>query len=48
MTEIDPKKLDKMWKKIIEYEKEDGTTATKSKSVSKIVEIISEVTDECY
>lgn len=48
MDDIDPRKLEKMWKKIIEYEKGAGTTAAKKQSVSKIVEIISEVTDECY
>lgn len=48
MTELDQKKLDKMWKKILDYEKNEGITATKKSSVSKIVEIISEVYDECY
>ncbi len=46
---IDQQKLDKMWKKILEYEKKEGVISSNKKiHVSKIVKIITEVYDECY
>ena len=47
MSEIDRDKLEKMWNKILEYEKGDGMTDSDKKAVSKIVSIIDEVYREC-
>ena len=48
MSDIDQSKLDKMWKKILEYEKDDGLIASDKTSVSKIIQIIDEVYKECF
>ena len=48
MSEIDQTKLNKMWKKILEYEKDDGQINNDKTSVSKIIEIIDEVYKECF
>lgn len=47
MNEIDVTKLDKMWLKILEYEKEDGMVDQNRIAVSKIISIIEEVYREC-
>ncbi len=48
MSNIDQAKFDKMWKKILEYEKDDGMINSDKTSVSKIIEIIDEVYKECF
>ena len=48
MSNIDQAKLDKMWKKIMDYEKTDGLESTDKNAVAKIVEIIDEVYRECF
>lgn len=47
-VEIDPKKLEKMWKLIIEYEKADGLSDNNKTAASRIKKIIDEVYDECF
>ena len=46
--ELDEKKLNLMWKRILEYEKKDGVEKSKQTSVNKIISIIDEVFDQCY
>ena len=48
MGNIDQAKLDKMWKKILEFEKDEGLISSDKTSVSKIIEIIDEVYKECF
>lgn len=45
---LDQKKIELMWKRILEYEKKEGVGKTKSTSVTKIIAIIDEVFDQCY
>ena len=47
-SEIDDEKLEKMWRKILEYEKEGGLSDSNSKAVNRIVEVINEVYKECF
>ena len=47
MNEIDNEKLDRMWAKILEYERDDGMVDGDRKAVSKIISIIDEVYREC-
>lgn len=47
MADIDKNKLDKMWNRILAYEKEDGMTDSDKISASKIMKIIDEVYKEC-
>lgn len=47
MAEIDLDKLEKMWNKILEYEKRNGMTESNKTSVSKLKSIIDEVMKEC-
>ena len=48
MSNIDQSKLDKMWKKILQYEKEDGILDKDKTAVDQIMKIIDEVYSECY
>ncbi len=48
MTSINSEKLSKMWKMILEYEKNDGMVDSDKVAVSKILAIIDEVYRECY
>lgn len=48
MTDIDQNKLEKMWKKILEYEKGDGMLDKDKVAVDRIMKIIDEVYSECY
>ncbi len=47
MADLDKSKLDKMWNKILAYEKEDGMTDYDKTATSKILKIIDEVYKEC-
>ncbi len=47
MDEVDAVKLEKMWTKILEYEREDGMVDQNRVAVSKIISIIEEVYREC-
>ncbi len=47
MTDIDKTKLDKMWTKILAYEKGKGMTESDKTSVSELKAIIDEVMKEC-
>lgn len=47
MSNIDKSKLDKMWKKILSYEKGNGVTDSNKTAVSEILRIIDEVYKEC-
>lgn len=44
---IDQAKLDKMWQKILDYEKNDGMDDSDKTAISKIQKIIDEVMKEC-
>ncbi len=48
MSNIDQTKLDKMWKKILEYEKDDGMLDKDRTAVDSILRIVDEVYRECY
>ena len=48
MSDIDQTKLNKMWKKILEYEKDDGMLEKDRTAVDRILKIIEEVYRECY
>lgn len=48
MSDFDQKKLDKMWKKILDYEKSDGMLDKDKTAVDQIMKIIDEVYSECY
>lgn len=47
MNEIDKNKLDRMWVKILDYEKKDGMIDSNKTAVSEILKIIDEVYREC-
>lgn len=47
MSDIDEAKLEKMWAKILEYEKGDGMVDSDRKAVPAIISIIEEVYREC-
>lgn len=47
-AEIDLKKLDEMWSRILKYEKAEGSDKSKATSVQKLVNIIDEVYHQCY
>jgi len=46
--EINQKKLDEMWDRILQYEKAEGLNKPKNTSVQKLVSIIDEVYRQCY
>ncbi len=48
MENIDQDKLEKMWRKILEYEKNDGMLDKDKTAVDRILKIIDEVYRECY
>lgn len=48
MGNIDQTKLNKMWKKILEYEKDDGMLDKDRTAVDSILRIVDEVYKECY
>lgn len=48
MSDINPEKLEKMWKKILKYESEDGMMDKDTEAIKNIMKIIDEVYDECY
>lgn len=48
MGNIDQDKLEKMWRKILEYEKNDGMLDKDRTAVERIIKIIDEVYRECY
>lgn len=48
MSEIDQAKLEKMWNKILEYERSDGMLDKDTEAVKRILAIIEEVYRECY
>ena len=45
---VNQTKLDKMWKKILEYEKDDGMLDKDRTAVDSILRIVDEVYRECY
>ena len=47
MSDIDQAKLEKMWTKILNYEKSDGMIDSNKAAVSEILKIIDEVYKEC-
>ena len=47
MSDIDNVKLEKMWRKILEYEKGEGMSESDKSSTSVILKIIDEVYKEC-
>lgn len=47
MNEIDKNKLEKMWSKILDYEKDRGMSESDKASTSTILKIIDEVYKEC-
>ena len=47
-NEMDQKKFDEMWVRILKYEKAEGSDKSKATSVQKIVNIIDEVYHQCY
>ncbi len=47
MANLDKDKLDKMWTKILAYEKGDGMTDYDKNATAKILKIIDEVYREC-
>ena len=48
MSEINQDKLNKMWKKILEYEKNDGMLDKDREAISTIQKIVDEVYRECF
>ena len=48
MENIDQNKLEKMWKKILEYEKDEGMLDKDRIAIDRILKIIDEVYKECY
>ena len=48
MENINQDKLEKMWRKILEYEKNDGMLDKDRAAVDRIIKIIDEVYRECY
>lgn len=48
MDGIDNKKLDKMWEKVLAYEKSLDDDASSKTAISGIIKIIDEVYRECY
>ena len=47
MSDIDNVKLEKMWRKILEYEKAEAPPESDKSSTSVILKIIDEVYKEC-
>ena len=47
MTEVNKDKLEKMWTKILAFEKGEGMTVNDKTAAEKIVKIIDEVYKEC-
>ncbi len=45
--EINQEKFEKMWNKILNYEKNEGMTVNDKTAAEKIVKIIDEVFKEC-
>lgn len=48
MSNIDQAKLDKMWRKILDYEKDEGMLDKDRTAVDRILKMIDEVYRECY
>jgi hypothetical protein len=47
MSSVDDSKKEKMWSRILKYEKGDGMYETDKSSASTIIKIIDEVYKEC-
>lgn len=48
MEGVDPDRLDKMWKKILEYEKDEGLSDNNKTASGRIKKIIDDVYDQCF
>ena len=47
-SDLDQKKLDLMWKRVLQYEQKESIGDKKNTSVQKIAKIIDEVYRQCY
>ncbi len=47
MSDVNKDKLEKMWSRILDYEKKEGVSETDKASTSAILKIIDEVYKEC-
>ncbi len=48
MNDLNQNKIEKMWKKIMDYERGDGMIDGDRAAVENIMKIIDEVYKECY